>query len=465
MVVSRILQTGMMNNSSCIFDNLTDESHNNFTLPPFNIGISVSLVTCYGIICACGLFGNALVIYVILRSSNMKTVTNMYIVNLAISDFIFLISMPLLMTTTWLRFWLFGPAMCKVYNIMYSINLFTGIFTLTALSADRYLAVCHAVASQRFRTPMNSMLAILGIWAISVLVMLPIILYANTVPSFLYKDKLSCTISWPRNQIVPPEKAYTWYTFMLGFAVPVSLVSIFYILVIIRIQNLGPANQQKSSERRKKSKKVTKMVLTVISVYVICWLPYWIFQVHLTLKQGPEKLAHWKILLFNLMTVMTFANSMLNPILYAFLSEHFRKGFREAFKCKINASGANKSMIEEQSNFDRIKAKAKIKETNLEMNPKTGSLSHRVLTETSNCVSGNGVTPESPVNHLMNNETHVYDGTEYEVKGNNSSDENSVLINQSVETTDFKKTLIAEDESDDKNSVTYIDKESQTKLH
>ena len=236
MIVDRIIQEENMNNTTCEFDNLTIAGNQNGTIPSFNNGISVVLVTCYGIICTCGLFGNALVIYVILRSSNMKTVTNMYIVNLAISDFIFLISMPLLMTTTWLQFWMFGNAMCKIYNILYSINLFTGIFTLTALSADRYLAVCHAIASQKYRTPVNSLLAILAIWAISALVMLPIILYANVIPNYFDKSKYTCTIEWPKNQMVPPEKAYTWYTFMLGFAIPVSLISIFYILTNVPIK-------------------------------------------------------------------------------------------------------------------------------------------------------------------------------------------------------------------------------------
>lgn len=464
MVLTELTLEERMNNSTCYFDNFTENATVNIPIPPFNYGISVTLVSCYGIICSCGLFGNALVIYVILRSSNMKTVTNMYIVNLAISDFIFLISMPLLMTTTWLRFWLFGDVMCKIYNILYSINLFTGIFTLTALSADRYLAVCHAIASQRYRTPLNSLLAILAIWLISVLVMLPIILYSNTIPSFRFKGKQTCTIEWPKDQIVPADKAYTWYTFMLGFAVPVSLISIFYILVIIKIQTLGPANKQQSSERRKKSKKVTKMVLTVISVYVICWLPYWVFQVHLTLKQGPEKLPYWKIVVFNIMTVLTFTNSMLNPILYAFLSEHFRKGFREAFKCQISSHSVGKSMMEDQSHFDKIRVRAKTKQTNIEVDSKTGNVKVRVLSESESVMNDNGSTKETPVHYKANNDCHVYDGTDYNESKDEIAGEVSALLNHNVES-DFKKSLVAEDESEDKNSVTYIDRGSQTKLH
>ena len=154
---------------------------------------------------------------------------------------------------------------------------------------------------------------------------------------------------------------------------------------------------------------------------------------------------------------------MLNPILYAFLSEHFRKGFQEAFKCQIDSGNGNKSMIEEQSNFEKIRSRMKTKQTNLEIDTKTGNISHRVLPEVTDNTSGNCREMEKPNKNVINNEFHVYDGTDYEAKENYPK-ENSALINHHTET-DFKKSLIVEDESDDKNSVTYIDRGSQTKLH
>ena len=72
------------------------------------------------------------------------------------------------------------------------------------------------------------------------------------------------------------------------------------------------------------------MVLAVITVYIICWLPYWIFQmVALWVEQLPE----WSILLYQLLTILSYANSALNPLLYAFLSENFRRVFWAACFC------------------------------------------------------------------------------------------------------------------------------------
>ena len=75
------------------------------------------------------------------------------------------------------------------------------------------------------------------------------------------------------------QTAFTFYSFVLGFALPLMLILIFYVLVIVKLKTVGPKN--KSKERRKSHRKVTRLVLTVITVYILCWLPYWITQLAL----------------------------------------------------------------------------------------------------------------------------------------------------------------------------------------
>lgn len=291
----------------------------------------VFMISSYVFICVFGLIGNGLVIYVVLRFSKMKTVTNLYILNLAISDVLFLISMPFLITTTLLEYWIFGRAMCKIFFVLFSINFFTSVFTLTAMSADRYLAVCHPVRSVYYRTTRIAFFVCLSIWSISFFVMLPVILYSTTIQNRQNPSQETCTISWPENQPIPGDKAFTWYTFLLGFLIPVALISVFYISVILRLRSVGP--RKKSKERKKSNRKVTRMVLAMISVYVICWLPYWCFQGNLTFRPKDSPLPEWQIYMFNAFTLLSFANSMINPVLYAFLSDVFRKSFLKAFNC------------------------------------------------------------------------------------------------------------------------------------
>jgi hypothetical protein len=93
--------------------------------------------------------------------------------------------------------------------------------------------------------------------------------------------------------------------------------------------------------KKKSQRRVTVMVLAVITVYVICWLPYWLFQLALLSVEQPTDLF---IQLFQLITFLSYANSAVNPILYAFLSNNFRKTFARAFGC-TTAADVNRALL------------------------------------------------------------------------------------------------------------------------
>ncbi|XP_064639576.1 somatostatin receptor type 2-like [Lineus longissimus] len=314
-----------------------------------SIFLDLTAAIIYSLTCIIGIIGNSLVIFVVFRYAKMKTVTNLYILNLAIADVLFLIGIPLMIVTMMVKTWVFGYHMCKIFFILTSVNWFTSMFTLTVMSADRYMAVCHPVTSMRYRTPMISKIVCVIVWGLSLLVMMPIMLYTKTAPRG--ENILACTISWPSGQPIPPDKAFIWYTFLLGFAIPTALISVFYFLVITRLRTVGPV--KKSKERRRSHRKVTRLVLTVIAVYFFCWVPYWIFQVHLTFASPSFGVNDsWKIYVFQVITILSYANSSLNPILYAFFSDNFRKSFLKAFKC-AGAAEANSALTVETSVFPR----------------------------------------------------------------------------------------------------------------
>lgn len=122
--------------------------------------------------------------------------------------------------------------------------------------------------------------------------MVPIILYSTTVARM--DGKKSCNIVWPSGNsgsgnataddegfIESDGSTFTLYTFTLGFAIPLSLILVFYYLVLRRLRTVGP--KSKSKEKKRSHRKVTKLVLTVIAVYVFCWTPYWVSSFHLIL--------------------------------------------------------------------------------------------------------------------------------------------------------------------------------------
>uniref|UniRef100_A0A8C3MLU6 Uncharacterized protein n=1 Tax=Geospiza parvula TaxID=87175 RepID=A0A8C3MLU6_GEOPR len=111
----------------------------------------VVLQCIYGLVCLLGLLGNALVIFVILRYAKMKTATNIYLLNLAIADELFMLSVPFVATAAALRRWPFGRALCRTVLGVDGLNMFSSVFCLTVLSLDRYIAVVHPLRAASYR--------------------------------------------------------------------------------------------------------------------------------------------------------------------------------------------------------------------------------------------------------------------------------------------------------------------------
>ncbi|KAJ8982900.1 hypothetical protein NQ317_004330 [Molorchus minor] len=304
----------------------------------FPLVVQIIQTILFTVVCLVGLVGNTLVIYVVIRFSKMQTVTNMYIVNLAIADECFLIGIPFLIATLLHRHWIFGYFACKVYMISTSINQFTSSILLCIMSADRYIAVCHPISSPRWRTPFISKVVSLLAWTFSIFLIIPIIQHAKEI---VYDGKQSCVIDWgnidysnftensTEEPDAAPAKIFTLYTFFFSFAIPLCLILVFYWLVIRKLKTVGPKN--KSKEKKRSHRKVTNLVLTVVTVYVICWLPYWITQ--LAINGSDDTFS---ITLHLLASCMSYSNSAVNPILYAFLSDNFKKSFLKACTCAAN---------------------------------------------------------------------------------------------------------------------------------
>ena len=313
--------TDLPENVSSVVSNRTNTSN-------FREVMTIVSTSLYGVLFLLGFLGNGLVIYVILRYTKMKTVTNLYILNLSIADGLFLMLLPMLMTTVMVKKWIFGEAMCKIYFIINSINMFTGAFTLFVMAGDRFMAVCYPISSMRFRTIFVAKCACACTWVASFLVMFPVVLYSQT--SLVRPGYYTCTIKWPDGELKSSD-GYITYTSILGFVLPVFFICILYTLLLIRLKSTGPAVI--SAERRRSHRKITKLVTLIIAVYIFCWLPYWMYQIRLIAFPPKGQLPNWEITLFTALTFLSYANSMLNPFLYAFTNEAFRDSFIAAFKC------------------------------------------------------------------------------------------------------------------------------------
>lgn len=324
----------------------------------------------FAIVCIVGLLGNTLVIYVVIRFSKMQTVTNMYIVNLAIADECFLIGIPFLIVTMIKGHWIFGEIMCKTYLISTSINQFTSSIFLFIMSADRYIAVCHPISSPKWRTPFISRIVSVCAWTCSIMLMIPIIVHSKEEIKYMNNNTMvvmkTCLIKWSDNNTDLDTETrtkafattFTLYNFFFGFAIPLCLILIFYCLVIRKLQTVGPQN--KSKEKKRSHKKVTNLVLTVVTVYISCWSPYWITQISLIFSSETDIKSNFLLTIHLLVSCLSYSNSAINPILYAFLSDNFKKSFLKACTCATRRE-VNATLHLENSVFPRRNKQGSVK--------------------------------------------------------------------------------------------------------
>ncbi|XP_048850795.1 somatostatin receptor type 1-like [Brienomyrus brachyistius] len=276
---------------------------------------AIVIPSIYALVCCVGLTGNTMVIYVILKYAKMKTATNIYILNLAIADELFMFSVPFLATSAALQHWPFGSLMCRLVLSVDGINMFTSIFCLTVLSIDRYIAVVHPIKAARYRRPTVAKIINVCVWGLSLVVILPIIIFADTVPA--QDGGVDCNFLWPESSW---SEAFVVYTFLLGFLLPVVAICLCYCLIVVRMR----AVSLKAGwlQRRKSEKKITRMVLLVVAVFVVCWMPFYIVQLVSIFHRPPNPVVT------QLFVILSYANSGANPILYGFVSDNFRRSFQ-----------------------------------------------------------------------------------------------------------------------------------------
>lgn len=316
---------------------------------------SVVITFIYFTVCAVGLCGNTLVIYVILRYAKMKTVTNIYILNLAVADVLCMMSLPFIALQLALVHWPFGEVLCRVIMTVDSLNQFTSIFCLMVMSIDRYLAVVHPIKSTKWRKPRIAKLINLTVWVVSLLVILPTMIFSglNKVPV--------CGIVWPEPQDVY-YKAFMFYTFLVGFLLPLTVICMCYLLIIVKVKSSGL--RVGSAKRKHSERKVTRMVSIVVVVFVLCWLPFYVFNVtSVTSSIIPTSAVKST---FDFVVVLGYTNSCANPILYAFLSDNFKKSFQNVLSLKKVAGLDEIERSDSRADRSRVVNDAAILNANME---------------------------------------------------------------------------------------------------
>uniref|UniRef100_A0A8C8VQ20 Galanin receptor 2 n=1 Tax=Pelusios castaneus TaxID=367368 RepID=A0A8C8VQ20_9SAUR len=302
---------------------------------------SVLIPLVYSLIFLLGTVGNALVLAVLLRNGQVNNTTNLFILNLGVADLCFIVCcVPFQATIYTLEGWVFGPFLCKAVHFLIYLTMYASSFTLATVSLDRYLAIRYPLHSRELRTPRNALTAICLIWGLSFIFSGP---YLSYYQEFQMANLTVCHPIWK----IPQRKIMDICTFIFSYVIPVLILSLTYMRTIRYLwTSVDPIEDM--SESKKAKRKVTRMIIIVAVLFCLCWLPHHL--IILCVWFGSFPLNHGTYVLRILSHLISYANSCVNPIVYALVSKHFRKGFKKIFNCLLHKKAANKVHVAQVTN-------------------------------------------------------------------------------------------------------------------
>lgn len=285
-------------------------------------GTNVFLTILYSVIFVVGIMGNVLVIAVVGNKGGRLVDT--FVVNLALADLVFVVTLPVwAVSASQNNRWEFGSAgnlLCKLSSYIIAVNRFSNIFFLTCMSVDRYLAVVKLMDSRLLRRSRYVRTTCAAVWSSSLVLGIPRLVYRRVV---LLGNDPACT-----------EDAGSYFFLslsllmvLLTFILPVLIMAFCYSTIIVHLNKhcVGAANPRSRARRRHS----VKIVLSIITAFVVSWLPFNVFKVITTSSQlsgaDGDCSSPWQQngLLFS--CCLAFLNSCMNPVIYFCLDHHFRR--------------------------------------------------------------------------------------------------------------------------------------------
>ncbi|XP_022108448.1 somatostatin receptor type 2-like [Acanthaster planci] len=311
------------------------------------------------IICLLGVMTNTSFLYVMFRVPKMRSDTNIYLAHLAVADVLYL------GMTTSIYIWFFvsspvafnfpfhNSASCVSFILVLNTGYFTTIATVTMVSYDRYLALCHPIKHRqiRGRSRTNKMAALC--WLVGLLFACSTVPHSahlnvqifhwpdgdtyEDLPSLVHR--CGAVSPWVR-YAVPPFQNFPWLVAMTA--------NVYMYIQIVRQLN----NRRCTDCKMKKTQmallirnQVAKMLVVNGLIFFMCQAPFRILSFSewiCLIANVPDPLvallgsgARW------LSTLPQVINTIINPLIYSAMNQQYRSAFIQVFQCRSNARQRN----------------------------------------------------------------------------------------------------------------------------
>lgn len=267
----------------------------------------------YSLVLFLSLMGNSLVFWVLVKYENLESLTNIFILNLCLSDLIFSCLLPVWISAQFHK-WLLGDFLCKLLNLIFSISLYSSIFFLTIMTIHRYLSVVSPISTLGIHSLRCRVLVITSVWAVSILSSIPEAIFYKVTDS-------QCSYSERHGLLASVYQHNIFFLLSMG------------IILFCYIQILRTLFRSKSRQRH----RTVRLIFTIVVAYFLSWAPYNLILFLETLYTTKVMLQTCKSrqqldMAYLISRNLAFSHCCFNPVLYVFVGVKFRRHLKSLLR-------------------------------------------------------------------------------------------------------------------------------------
>ncbi|XP_028679731.1 P2Y purinoceptor 11 [Erpetoichthys calabaricus] len=260
--------------------------------------------------------GNSLAIWLLLTRERRNWHTGVvFSFNLAVSDLLYVLSLPLLVVYYTLnKNWIFSEPVCKIERFLFTCNLYASIFFITSISLNRYVGIVHPLFAHSEVRPRHAKLCSVLVWIVVIGISAPTIVFSET-----NTPKSNCTecLGSASDANLKTYLTYSLFLVFFGCLLPFLLTFGSYVCILCVVWK---NNNISKTEKR----KVGLMILTVILLYTISFIPYHLLR-NINLYHRINNTGHtWVFQAYQVTKGLVTLNMCIHPLLYASVFDSMR---------------------------------------------------------------------------------------------------------------------------------------------
>ncbi|XP_055886428.1 orexin receptor type 2-like isoform X3 [Biomphalaria glabrata] len=310
----------------------------------------------YALVFITGVVGNFLVGYAVWRNKYLRTITNFFLTNLAVADFLTIVfCLPPSFAQTILETWFLGNTMCKMVSYLQNVAVIVSVLTLTSISIERWFAICQPLTFQQ--TKSRVIVCVVIIWAVAHIASIPKLIMMEEIHDIIVPPNLTIflTSCGPRDDQVAAK--YEIFLSITFFAIPIAIMGYNYTAIAICLwssstssRQLTEGDQQAIVSQLMARRRTAKMLVVVVLVFFLCFLPNYVWNI-IRHTCNLDSINEFVPPITLISKLLLYANSCTNPVIYNFMSGKFRKEFRTAcsccFRCCCNRQRQSQGQVHE----------------------------------------------------------------------------------------------------------------------